>query len=66
MAVAIPGLFATAVVATQAYDLISPVLGLEAAALIGVIGVFLAVRWSSMLVGSVGILGALAAPMLVG
>jgi len=66
VAVAIPGLFATAVVATQAYDLISPVLGLEAAALIGVIGVFIAVRWSSMLVGSVGMLGALAAPMLVG
>ena len=27
---------------------------------------FIAVRWSSMLVGSVGMLGALAAPMLVG
>ncbi|HEY6145375.1 MAG TPA: DUF2339 domain-containing protein [Solirubrobacterales bacterium] len=66
VAVAIPGLFATAVVATQAYDLISPVIGLEAAALIGVIGVFIAVRWSSLLVGSVGMLGALAAPMLVG
>jgi uncharacterized membrane protein len=66
VAVAIPGLFATAVVATQAYALISPVLGLEAAGLIGVVGVFLAVRWSSMLVGSVGMLGALAAPMLVG
>jgi uncharacterized membrane protein len=66
VAVAIPGLYATTVVATQAYDLISPVLGLEAAALIGVLGVFIAVRWSSMLVGSVGMLGALAAPMLVG
>lgn len=66
VAVAIPGLYATTVVATQAYDLISPVLGLEAGALIGVIGVAIAVRWSSMLVGSVGILGALAAPMLVG
>jgi uncharacterized membrane protein len=66
VAVAIPGLYATTVVATQAYDLISPVIGLEAAALIGVVGVFIAVRWSSMLVGSVGMLGALAAPMLVG
>jgi uncharacterized membrane protein len=66
VAVAIPGLYATTVVATQAYDLISPVLGLEAGALIGLIGVAIAVRWSSMLVGSVGILGALAAPMLVG
>ena len=66
VAVAIPGLYATTVVATQAYELISPVLGLEAGALIGAIGVAIAVRWSSMLVGSVGILGALAAPMLVG
>jgi uncharacterized membrane protein len=65
VAVAIPGLYATTVVATQAYDLISPVIGLEAAALIGVVGIFIAVRWSSMLVGSVGMLGALAAPMLV-
>lgn len=66
VAIAIPGLFATAVVATQAYDLISPVIGLEAAALIGAVGLLIAVRWSSMLVGSVGMLGALAAPMLVG
>jgi uncharacterized membrane protein len=66
VAVAIPGLYATTVVATQTYDLISPVIGLEAGALIGVIGVAIAVRWSSMLVGSVGMLGALAAPMLVG
>ncbi len=66
VAVAVPGLYATTVVAAQTYDLISPVLGLEAAALIGVVGIFLAVRWSSLLVGSVGMLGALAAPMLVG
>lgn len=66
VAIAIPGLFATTVVAAQAYDLISPVLGLEAAALIGVVGVAIAVRWSSMLVGGVGMLGALAAPILVG
>jgi uncharacterized membrane protein len=66
VAVAIPGLYATTVVATQTYGLISPVLGLEAGALVGVIGVAIAVRWSSMLVGSVGMLGALAAPILVG
>lgn len=66
VAVAIPGLYATTVVASQVYDLISPVIGLEAAALVGVLGVYIAVRWSSMLVGSVGMLGALAAPMLVG
>lgn len=66
VAVAIPGLYATTVVASQVYELISPVIGLEAAALVGVLGVFIAVRWSSMLVASVGMLGALAAPMLVG
>lgn len=66
VAVAIPGLYATTVVSTQTYGLISPVLGLEAAALIGLAGVALAVRWSSTLVGSVGILGALAAPIMVG
>jgi uncharacterized membrane protein len=66
VAIAIPGLYATTVIATQTYDLISPVLGLEAAALIGALGVFIAVRWSSMLVASVGILGALAAPIFAG
>lgn len=63
---AIAGLYATAVVSTQTYELFSPIFGLEAAALIGVIGVFIAVRWSSMLVAGMGVLGALAAPMLVG
>jgi uncharacterized membrane protein len=66
VAIAIPGLYATTVIATQTYDLISPVLGLEAAALIGAVGVFIAVRWSSVLVASVGILGALAAPIFAG
>lgn len=63
---AIAGLFATAIVATQTYELISPVLGLEAAALVGIVGVVIAVRWSSMFVAGVGVLGALAAPLLVG
>jgi uncharacterized membrane protein len=66
VAVALPGLYATTVVATQTYDLISPVIGLEAAALIGVVGVLIAVRWSSMLIAGVGVLGALAAPMFAG
>lgn len=66
VATSIAGLYATAVVATKSYDLISPIIGLEAAALIGVVGVFVAVRWSSMLVAGIGVLGALAAPLLVG
>ena len=64
VAAALPALYATTVIASQTYDLISPVIGLEAAALIGAVGVFIAVRWSSMLVAGVGILGALAAPIL--
>jgi uncharacterized membrane protein len=63
---AIAGLYATSVVATQTYELVSPLVGLEAAAAIGVIGVVIAVRWSSMLVAGMGILGALGAPLLVG
>jgi uncharacterized membrane protein len=66
VAVALPGLYATTVIATQTYDLVSPLIGLEMAALIGVVGVFIAVRWSSMLVASVGMLGALAAPIFAG
>lgn len=66
VAAAISGLYATTVIATQTYGLISPVLGLEAAALIGVAGLFLAVRWSSRIVAAVGVLGALGAPLLVG
>jgi uncharacterized membrane protein len=63
---AIAGLYATSIVATQTYELVSPVVGLEAAALIGAIGVLIAVRWSSMLVAGMGVLGALGAPLLVG
>lgn len=66
VAAAISGLYATTVVTTQTYELISPVLGLEAAAVIGAIGLALAVRWSSVIVASVGVLGALGAPFLVG
>jgi uncharacterized membrane protein len=66
VAIALPGLYATTLIATQTYDLISPLIGLEAAALIGAVGVFIAVRWQSVLVGSVGMLGALAAPILAG
>jgi len=66
VAAAISGLYATTVVATQTYELISPVLGLEAAGLVGAIGLALAVRWSSKIVAAVGMLGALAAPLLLG
>lgn len=66
VAAAISGLYATTVVTTQTYELISPVLGLEAAALVGAVGLAIAVRWSSTIVAAVGVLGALGAPLLVG
>ena len=60
------GLFATLLVGTQVYDLIPSYLGLGCAALVGVVGVTIAVRWESAIVAAVGILGGLAAPALTG
>lgn len=60
------GLFATLVVATQVYELISSSTGFVFAALIAAAGMAVAIRWSSQLVAGIGSLGALAAPLLVG
>jgi uncharacterized membrane protein len=60
------GLFGTLLVATQLYDLLSFELGLAAAALVSAVAVVIAVRWESTVVGAIGILGALVAPILVG
>jgi uncharacterized membrane protein len=60
------GLYATLVVATKTYDLISPSLGFGLAALIAAVGMAIAIRWSSQVVAAIGSLGALAAPLLVG
>ena len=66
VASAISGLFGTIVVATQAYSLISPELGLALGAAVAAIGFGIAVRWRSPIVAAVGSLGALTAPPLVG
>lgn len=66
VASAISGLYVTLLVATQAYELIAPGLGLAFAASIAAVGLVIAVRWSSPIVAAVGALGALAAPILVG
>ncbi|HEY5977625.1 MAG TPA: DUF2339 domain-containing protein [Solirubrobacterales bacterium] len=66
VASSISGLFATLVVATQAYELVSPAIGLSIGALIAAVGLLLAVRWSSIAIAAIGIVGALAAPVLVG
>jgi uncharacterized membrane protein len=59
------GLYASDVAATRLYDLVSPVVGLLCAGVVGVLGTAIAVRWRTALVGAIGILGALASPILV-
>jgi uncharacterized membrane protein len=66
VASAISGLFATLVVATQAYDLIPAVPGLLLGALVAAAGFWVAVRWSAPIAAAVGSVGALASPVLVG
>ncbi|MDP8911306.1 MAG: DUF2339 domain-containing protein [Actinomycetota bacterium] len=65
VATAIAGLYATLVVATQLYDLVAAEIGLACAALVGGAATAIAVRWRSQVVGALGILGALLAPVLV-
>jgi uncharacterized membrane protein len=66
VASAISGLYGTIVVATQAYSLISPGLGLACGAAVAAIGFLIAVRWQSPIVAAVGSLGALGTPLMVG
>jgi len=66
VASALSGLYTTVMVGTQIYDLIPAEAGLACAGLVGIVGVALAVRWESMVVAAIGILGALLAPVLVG
>ncbi len=66
VASALSGLYTTLLVGTQVYGLIPAEVGLACAGLVGIVGVALAVRWKSMVVAAIGILGALLAPVLVG
>jgi uncharacterized membrane protein len=66
VASALSGLYTTILVGTQIYDLIPAEVGLACAGLVGIVGVTLAVRWESMVVAAIGILGALLAPVLIG
>jgi len=59
------GLYASDVAATRLYDLVSPVVGLASAGVIGALGTAIAVRWQTRLVGALGILGAIGSPVLV-
>jgi uncharacterized membrane protein len=59
------GLYASDLAATRLYDLVSPLLGLLCAGVIAALGTAIAVRWQTRLVGAIGILGAIASPILV-
>jgi uncharacterized membrane protein len=60
------GLFATIVVATQVYSLLPLALALPAVLLVGALASTLAIRWAGQVVGGIGLVGALLAPVLVG
>jgi uncharacterized membrane protein len=66
VAAALAALYASLTYATAAKDVIGQEPGLLVAALIGSVGAAIAVRWRSQFVAALGILGALAAPVLVG
>jgi uncharacterized membrane protein len=59
------GLYASDVAAARLYELVSPVVGLACAGVVGALGAAIAIRWRTELVGAIGILGAIAAPILV-
>lgn len=63
---ALAGLNATLLFGTQIYELIPAEVGLASAGLVGIVGVAIAIRWQSTIVAAIGILGALAAPLLAG
>jgi uncharacterized membrane protein len=65
VAASIAALYAADTTATAVYGLVSPVAGLVLAGLIGVAATAIAVRWDSIVVAAIGIVGALLAPVLV-
>ena len=65
VAAAIAALYASDTTATTVYGLVSPTVGLVLAGLIGVAATAIAVRWDSIVVAAIGIVGALLAPVLV-
>jgi uncharacterized membrane protein len=64
-AAALASLYASITVGTAVYDVIPEAAGFVLAGLVGAAGAAIAVRWNSNVVGGVGILGALLAPVLV-
>jgi uncharacterized membrane protein len=63
---AVAGLFATLVVASAVYGLVPGLVALAGALAVGATATRLAIRWAGRAVAGIGLLGALAAPALVG
>ncbi len=66
VATGVAGMFLTLTVATQVYELLPSLLGTLLAVVAGGLATALALRWESQGVAALGILGALAAPILAG
>ena len=64
VATAVAGLFVTVTVASQVYELVATPVAVGLALAIGAVGTALAVRWDSKLIGSLGLIGGLLAPVL--
>ena len=60
------GLFATIVVGSHVYGVISPLAGVSASLLVGALATALAIRWAGHAIAGVGLIGALLSPVLVG
>jgi uncharacterized membrane protein len=65
VATALASLYASLTYATAVQDVIGNAAGLLVAGLVGISGALIAVRWRSQVVAALGLLGALAAPVLV-
>src|SRR5690349_6439732 len=65
-AAGVAGLFGTLVVAGQVYDLIPVALALPLSLLVGAAATALAVRWQAQVMGWLGLVGALLAPIVLG
>jgi uncharacterized membrane protein len=66
VAAGIAALFASTAAMTLHYHLLSPVLGLVIAGVVGALALLTAVRWNSQEIAGIGIVGALLAPVFVG
>lgn len=66
VATAVAALFLTITVAAEVYRLIPIALGLALAVGVGAIATALAIRWQARVIGALGMIGALLAPLFVG